>query len=347
MTQDTRASEPVNDAQLLALPSSEPINSTLIRNMDGTRAEERVETLRDKWRRWRRDLKARLPYVRRREFEIMSRLPERLIDDIVLRTCASDAVPLLALKEPDTAPAEEVCLFVSHAAQPTLKQHLVLHLEQLLDAGVPVVLILNTTIPAAEFRIPEALLARMRGVYVRGNRGYDFAAWSHAWKAMCKIPGCTRLYLVNDSIIGPLDTGHFRQMIERIRNSTADVIGLTEAPEPRLHLQSYFLVIQGRALRSKLFTHFFETTLCLPTKEWVVTLYEIRLTGYFREAGLNCEALFTAPHNPGGYTSNDSLYRWRELIDSGYPYIKTRIVAEEADNPRMKAVVPERLRGGN
>jgi len=258
MNANDESPPPLQDARMLALPDREPPNTVAARDINGRRKEERVESLSDKWRRWRRSLKARFPYVRRREFEIMSRMPARLIDDIVLRSCASDAVALVALKAPDATLTEEICLFVSHAARPALKRHTALHLEQLLDAGIPVVLILNTALDSADIQIDPALLARLRGVYVRGNRGYDFAAWSHAWKTMQRLPGCTRLYLVNDSVIGPLDTGHFRQMIARIRNSAADVIGLTEAPEPTLHLQSYFLVIQGRALRSQLFTHFFD-----------------------------------------------------------------------------------------
>jgi len=347
MNANDESPPPLQDARMLALPDREPPNTVAARDINGRRKEERVESLSDKWRRWRRSLKARFPYVRRREFEIMSRMPARLIDDIVLRSCASDAVALVALKAPDATLTEEICLFVSHAARPALKRHTALHLEQLLDAGIPVVLILNTALDSADIQIDPALLARLRGVYVRGNRGYDFAAWSHAWKTMQRLPGCTRLYLVNDSVIGPLDTGHFRQMIARIRNSAADVIGLTEAPEPTLHLQSYFLVIQGRALRSQLFTHFFDATLCLPTKEWVVTFYEIRLTEYFRDAGLTCEALFTSATTPGGYTVNDTMHRWAGLIADGYPYIKTRIVAEEAANPRMQALVPEYLRRGD
>lgn len=347
MSANQKSPPPLNDGSMLALPECEPVNSVAARDIDGRLKEQRVESLKDKWRRWRRSLKARFPYVRRREFEIMSRMPSRLIDDIVLRSCASDAVSLVALKAPDQISTQEVCLFVTHAARPALKRHTVLHLEHLLDANVPVILILNTNLDSAEIQIDAGLLARLQGVYVRGNRGYDFAAWSHVWKTMHQIPGCTRLYLVNDSVIGPLDTRHFQQMIERIRSSNADVIGLTEAPEPRLHLQSYFLVIQGRALRSKLFAHLFETTLCLPTKEWVVTFYEIRYTGYFREAGLSCEALFTSAATPGGYTVNDTMHRWAGLIADGYPYIKTRIVAEEAENPRLHALVPEHLRGGD
>ena len=342
----TTPEPPADEVRLLALPTSEPANSTLIRNMDGTRKEERVETLSQRWKRWRRGLKALFPYVRRREFEIMSRLPNRLIDDLNLRTIASDAVTLEAIKAPDPQPTRELCLFVTHAPRATLKTHVVLHLEQMLAAGVPVVLIINTTLDLADIQIDASLLQRLRGVYVRGNRGYDFAAWAHVWKAMDRIPGCERLYLVNDSIVGPLDDADFRRVIERIRQSPADLVGLTDAPEPRLHLQSYFLVIQGRALRSTLFTHFFENVLCLPTKEWVVVLYEIRLTEYLQQAGMAWEALFTGP-KPGGYTVNDSLHRWAELIESGYPYIKTRILTEEADNPRMKALVPAHLRSGS
>jgi SAM-dependent methyltransferase len=114
---------------------------------------------------------------------------------------------------------------------------------------------------------------------VRENLGFDFAAWAHGL-TLCAAPGLTRLYLVNDSIVGPLDCGAFAALVERVRKSSADVVGLTENTRPLPHLQRFFSSSSAHARWP------------LPTKEQVIDVYETRLTERLRRAGLATEALF-------------------------------------------------------
>jgi len=302
------------------------------------------ESFLAKFRRWRRALKARMPYVRRRNYSVLVKREQQFIDDMLLHSSHSNSAAITAVKAWDASQTtDEVCLFVTHASQPVLKEHVTAHLRLLIEANIAVVLILNTDLGPNDFAIPPSLITQLRGVYVRENLGFDFAAWSHLWKIADGFPGCKRLYLANDSVVGPLDDEPYRQIIRRIRESPADVVGLTEAPQPRPHLQSYFLVVQGKALRSSLFTNFFNGLLCLPTKDMVIATYETRMTGYLRAAGLRCEALFAGPI-PGGHTENDLRHRWAELIGCGFPFIKTSVLALHRDDPRVLSLLPERFR---
>jgi hypothetical protein len=321
-----------------------PAQRTAHRDACGNRPELHAESLTDRLRRWRRALKSRLPYVRRRELTRAELAHSRFVDFINLQRIAHDQARIRVLKRGQTAVAGDVCLFVTHAVRPSLKRHVVLHVESLLAAGIQVVLIVNTDCHADELEFDASILGRLHAVYVRENIGFDFAAWAHAWRLCDGLPGCTRLFLVNDSLVGPLDSNDFASLIARVRACPADLVGLTDSRVLCLHLQSFFLVVQGRALRSELFARFFANIMCLPTKEQVILLYEIRLTQYFLDGGYSYEALFSGPA-PGGYTSSDARFLWAELVADGMPYIKTSVLKENAGDPRIAALVPVDLLG--
>src|SRR5437660_1402542 len=125
--------------------------------------------------------------------------------------------------QPLQAPLEgDVCFFVTHADGPALKPHVVDHVAQLAAAGLQVVLIANRDGHAHALAIEPALRARTRAVAVRANTGYDFGAWAHALALLPPAPAWTRLFLVNDSVVGPLDAGAFERLLARIRASAAD-----------------------------------------------------------------------------------------------------------------------------
>lgn len=289
-------------------------------------------------RSWRRNLKARLPYVRRREYRILERKYGELIDGLGHTPRASRA--RINVVRPMAHPLSgEVCLFVTFASKPQIKRHVQAHLEHLLRAGVNVVLIVNTDLAPDQIVLDAALSARLAGVLVRENVGFDFAAWAHVYSLCEGRERWTRLLLVNDSIVGPLNTADFDRMLMRLRSSRVDVLGLTESRSPLPHVQSFFLVFNATALRSAVVQDYFEHMLSLPTKSQVIDVYETRLTQVLRQHGLRCEALF-APLSTDPHSSNDTFFRWDQLIRCGFPYIKASVLAKCAGSPRIAALVP-------
>ena len=99
-------------------------------------------------------------------------------------------------------------------------------LEALAGQGVPTTLIVATdqihAIRAAE------LDALVDGFYVREAGGYDFAAWAHVASRL-DLARMGSLWLVNDSVIGPVGTEAFSKLFRRIRASDADLIALQTA----------------------------------------------------------------------------------------------------------------------
>jgi hypothetical protein len=144
--------------------------------------EQRLSWLRrvhHGFREWRRLAKSLLPFVRRRVYRRLEQRHDELAAVFLggMSPAASAAVRLV--KDLDDSSQAEVCLFVSHAPQPVLKAHVVAHITQLCDAGVQVVLIVNTDLPLADIVIEPVLLARLGACVVRENLGLDFAAWAH------------------------------------------------------------------------------------------------------------------------------------------------------------------------
>ena len=285
--------------------------------------------LRQWWKRLRREAKAAMPLVRRRSYRIL----ERKFDD--LAQVVHCGLPLateaaIEIRKRPAALSGSVCLFVTHAPRRELKSHVLHHVEHLLRAGVHVVLTVNTDLPLADIDVPADLSSRLAGVFVRSNQGFDFGAWSHAL-TLCDRSGWERLYLVNDSLVGPVTPQSFDAMMERIGKSDADVVGLTENIEPIPHLQSFFLVFHRRVLASSAFDDVMRHVPNLDDKGQVVDLYELRLTRTLREAGFKARALF-------GATRGDSIGQWQDLLDTGFPYVKTRALAQHRGNPRLDSI---------
>jgi len=289
------------------------------------------------FRHWRRRVKAKMPYVRRREYRKAMERFETLAETMGLGVPRADQARILEVKAPSSESVPELCLFLSHQPGTTLKRNVQTHVCALLDRGIRVVLILNTATPAEQIRIDPSLAARLEAIYVRENLGYDFAGWAHVHTLLAPRLRARRLYLVNDSITGPFDDTAFDRMIERIRASTADVIGLTEAMAPRPHLQSFFLVFNERAITEGV-GPFFRHVLCFPTKGTVIDIYETRLTQRLRGAGFVCEPVFP-PLTRNKIDANDTYYLWEELLEAGFPFVKVSIANENRDHPTVRRLM--------
>jgi lipopolysaccharide biosynthesis protein len=295
--------------------------------------------LKEAWRTWRRRFKARLPYVRKREHRVLQQKYARLIEavDGVATPAAQARVNAVHALNPGLS--GEVCFFVSFASQPDLKPHVVAHITKLLDAGLAVVLTVNTDLPANTIRVPAHLAQRLSGVLIRENTGFDFGAWAHTF-SLCTEAGIdtdqwTRLLLVNDSIVPSSNADHFALMLNRLRASTADLVGLTESLMPQRHVQSYFLALSGSALRSACVQNSLQRVLNFPTKTQVIDVYETRWPGLLQAQGLRIEALFPSL-STDPLSSDDTSLRWAELLQVGFPYLKTRVLDRLSEAQRKR-----------
>ena len=302
-------------------------------------------TLTDIFRAWRRDLKAKLPYVRRREYRILQQRYSELVNGLGWTALPATDASIYALKPvTDAFEGCDVCFFVSFSPKPALKKHVVEHIKHLLRSSVKVVLVLNTDLAPDQVLIDPELLSQLSGIYVRENSGFDFAAWAHLYSLFSdQVPHWSRLFLVNDSIVGPLNSVDFDRLMQRIRQTDADVVGLTECSSPLRHVQSFFLVFNHAALIHPTVKLIFSKILSLPTKGQVIDVYETRLTQMLTKVGLRCESLFP-PLSDDPHSSNDTSFRWAQLIIAGFPYIKSSILDKFSSSKQVSVLVPKEFR---
>jgi lipopolysaccharide biosynthesis protein/GT2 family glycosyltransferase len=215
----------------------------------------------------------------------------------------------------------ETALFVTHCATGGLKPHIRPYIEALQRHGISVVLVVAADIPLEED--DASLLDLSEGLYVRQNVGFDFAAWAHVLRDNPDLLSCRILYLINDSVIGPLNELKFQDVLQRIRDAKSDVVGLTDNYERGWHIQSYFLALRSKALTSDALGSFFAGVKNLSVKQDVINEYEVCLTPALEAAGLSCEALF-----PAKRTHNTSLLEWKALIRAGNPFVKIAALRE-------------------
>lgn len=294
-----------------------------------------MQPLSDIWRRLRRQIKASAPFVRRREYRIVERKYTRLVESISGLATPANRARLQVRQLPLQRMEGDVCLFVTHAPDVVLKTHVVHHLVALMDAGVQVILIANTDLKPETLAIDSDLAARLSGILVRQNTGFDFGAWAHAWSLLDRT-AWQRLYLVNDSIVGPLEAAPFNRIMARIKASQSDFIGLTESLAPARHLQSYFLVFNRRVLAEPAFDRLMRGVMNFQDKGQVVDVYECRLTQQLCALGLHFQALFPALTSDIN-NSDDTSIRWARLIAIGFPYLKTRVIQQFPANPQVMA----------
>jgi Rhamnan synthesis protein F len=240
--------------------------------------------------------------------------------------------------KPPSPPHGELALFVTHSPDGYLRPHVVPYISSLKRNSIEVILIIATD---AEFTdAQDDLLSILSGLYIRQNVGFDFSAWSHIFHVCPDAWNSSIVYLLNDSILGPIDDDSFTATLARIRQSSADLVGLTDSQEIRWHIQSYFLAVKGRGLTGPAFKEFMASVRSHTDKDEVIQEYEVALATKMREAGLTCEALY-----PSVDKKNPTIFYWRELVEKGSPFIKFMVIREHfegVDNSTWQEVLRRR-----
>lgn len=219
----------------------------------------------------------------------------------------------------------EIALFVTHSSDGRMKAYVRHYLEALNDQGITTVLIIATDEQLP--RVANEPLPFVGGLYLRQNIGYDFAAWAHVLRIAPHLLNADILYLINDSMIGPLNKHKFETMLSRVRGSDGDMVGLTDSHEQTWHIQTYFIALKRRALRSDSLRNFIGAIKALSTKRDVITNYETNFARTLRQAGLTCEVLF-----PTNTLHNPVLKDWRFLVAAGLPFIKLAAIRQNSGN---------------
>ena len=276
--------------------------------------------------------------ITKRRYALLQNKYNLLIDSLVIQPSPLFVPPRHKWERSHEFNNRELCLFVTFSEHPEIKSYVAAHVRSFVSHNIDVVLIINTNNFDQPLRkiesIPESV-----AIYSRENKGFDFGAWSQVMGEL-DINNLDKLYWVNDSIYGPLNNESFNNLIERIRQSKSDFLGLTSSQDPFLHLQSYFLVFNKSILRCKEFFIYIKNIMQLPTKSIVIDSYETRLTQFLKNLGFNYELIYRLEKLNGG----NLIYKYpRELVEAGFPYVKTQLVKSGKDNGVAAEFLPQYL----
>jgi hypothetical protein len=314
-------------------------------------------SLRARYRRVRKKLLSFTPFVKRRRHEtIVARILRDLGDQIDQERKGKLALGALFVDRPSLATdaevlvrvpitnsvADDLCLFVTHAPGVDLKPHVLDHIDALLASNVAVLLVVNTDLELSSLNIPPTLAQRLYGCIVRENVGFDFAGWAHAYSYVDRSMLRKRLYLVNDSILGPLDTKAYVKLLGRIKECSADFVGLTRNDDPRDHLQSFYLVFNSHLMHSTILDRFMRGIVNMPDKQNVIDSYEIGLTPFLERAGFTSKAMFPVSMPPPPRGGNSTFYQWKELLEDGFPFVKSAVLSHVQFSDEARRIVPQR-----
>lgn len=146
---------------------------------------------------------------------------------------------------------------------------------------------------------------------------YDFGSYKRAYQyARDKklLKNYNHIYLVNDSVFGPLID--MTDTITKMEQTNADATGLIVAThETHSYMESWFVRLNKKIFNSKWFNEFISGVEKQPTKARVTIKYEHGLSNLIHEHKLSWNGVYVYH---GRYTYNNP----KRLLKNGCPFIK-------------------------
>ncbi len=219
-----------------------------------------------------------------------------------------------------------LCIFSSYFESPHMPRYVRIYLNELKMHFNDVLFIANNISSTDEVFLNGNNILFMR----TENEGYDFGMWYKALKSLDTV-NYERIGLVNDSTIlfGKLDS--FFTWLDK---ENPDFAGLTDSYLLDYHIQSYFLIINIKAIPYML--EYFTKNGIRSDIDEVIRTYEVGLSRYLINAGMNCQAMYNVPEK-GEY--NYALLQAKSLIKKGFPLVKKKIITRLYTSERWWSMV--------
>jgi len=217
----------------------------------------------------------------------------------------------------------EIAFFSSYLAEARLPYYLKCYLRELCRHVQRVVLFSQPCqLPGTDIEFLEN--ENIEWITVE-NHGYDFGMWHEAF-ARFPVHDFERIVLANDSCVL---FASLKPVFEALANKDWEYAGLVDSDQCGHHLQSYFLVIKGSAVKAV--ADYFKQIGKLKRFEDVIERYEVGLSAHLKEQGLRLGALYSNYHS----TQNPAFFSVEELIRDGCPLLKRKLLF---GNYRLKEI---------
>lgn len=237
-------------------------------------------------------------------------------------------------------------LFAAFDPQSVVGESLLLMLRSLSECG-DVVFVADSPLPDAELAKVAPFVLHAASEH---HAEYDFGSYKRGFAWACAnldMSAYDVLYMVNDSVFGPL--APLGGLLEKMESLGRDAFALVLNPSRRHpHLQSWFIGLRPAVFNAPWYASFLGGVRTLESKEAVCVEYEIGFTSLLAAQGVEYDALFTVSGR-GIYNSVLKLSR------RGLPFIKKasfvrhcgclgrqiRIVLDSCSAPCREAVLSD------
>lgn len=208
---------------------------------------------------------------------------------------------------------KRVFLFAAYDPRGGVDDALVQYVRALSKFG-RVVLVMDNDAQAGELQKLAPYVVHSDGAR---HGEYDFGSYKRAYmyaRAARMLRDCDVLYLVNDSVYGPLRP--IGEMLDAMENLDADAFGPVAKPHhDHPHIQSWFIGCRPSVFNAPWFDEFMTSVTQQPDKGIITKLYEQGFSRRVTENGGTWKCLMTVP-NRGIYNRVWDLYR------RGLPFFK-------------------------
>jgi lipopolysaccharide biosynthesis protein len=212
---------------------------------------------------------------------------------------------------------KSICFFSSYFNQPTIPYFIKFYLENLTPYFSEVVFLTNNN-KQLDDESNNFLSERNIKLNYFENEGFDFGMWYKAF-GIYDVNAYDRVGLVNDSCILFRKPDEFFGWLDA---TDYDYCGMVDSNAISYHLQSYFLIINKKAI-PEVAGYFKQHGIVKDIKE-VIKTYEIGMSAYLVDKGLKLGACYSTANYTGEFSP---MYLLSEkLIVKGFPLIKKKII---------------------
>jgi lipopolysaccharide biosynthesis protein len=239
-----------------------------------------------------------------------------------------------------------LCFFCSYDKENIVRENVYHYLEQLALAGFNVVFISSSeAVSDADLKKLSKCCVR---IINRENKGYDFYGWKTGLEKYSQYTAHAGLLLANDSVLGPLFS--VSDIIAKLENCDADIVGMTDSFHIYPHLQSYFLYCKKNVVLSKEFTGFFREVDVLELKAAIIRRYEVGFSRLLRHRfrlsalyGLEPVLARVDYHQRPITWVEPTFHLWKPLItEFKFPFLKKSLLTRKGVNlEEVSAVLAE------
>lgn len=208
-----------------------------------------------------------------------------------------------------------VCLFASYYTSSEIPYYVKVYLIQLRRNFSKTILISSKELTKED---SEFLKSENIEFQLEKNEGFDFGLWYKAFQTI-NISEYDQIALVNDSCVLFRSLDPFMAWCSK---DTADVKGMTISEAITPHIQSYFMILNKKAIA--LAASYFKQHKLKTDISEVIQTYELGLNKYFTDNGLKLSSFVDNDDYQGEFSPYYKCVDYH--LQKGIPVIKTKIL---------------------